>query len=143
MRDYEARKAEAEIQSPDVVRPRVITTDEPPKIARTTAAEPAQGPSVDTSALRPKRKVEGPQVEGFLTMMDCTRGLTLHVRIGNGNVRLHTADPSKVEFTSYVTSVTEGIECGPVKPELRVLITYRRSNDPSILGEPLLVEFLD
>jgi hypothetical protein len=69
------------------------------------------------------------------------KGLTLQVRGGNGFVRLHTETPSKIDFISYVANVKDAIECGPVKPELMVVITYRRASDPSFLGEPLVVEF--
>jgi hypothetical protein len=42
---------------------------------------------------------------------------------------------------SYAANVKDLIACGPVKPELKVVIIYKRGSDPSVLGEPLVVEF--
>jgi hypothetical protein len=85
---------------------------------------------------------EGPKIEGFLVTIDCTRGVTLRIRVGNGHFELHADEPSRIEFTSYAANVSNAIACGPVSPELPVRITYRRGSDPRFLGEPLVVEFL-
>jgi hypothetical protein len=84
----------------------------------------------------------GLHVEGMLTLVDCARGLTLSVRVGNAILKLHTETPSKVEFSSFVADVKDHVPCGPVKPERAVAITYKRSQDQAYLGEPLLVEFV-
>jgi len=77
----------------------------------------------------------------MLTLVDCSHGMTLSVRLDNRIVKLHAENPSKIDFVSYTNSVKGGIGCGPVNPELHVVVVYRRSTDPAFLGEPLAVEF--
>ena len=78
-----------------------------------------------------------------MTLIDCSKGLTLRVRVGNGNVELHTDTPSQIELMSYVSAVTDRIPCGSIKPELPVVIIYKRGTDPRFLGEPLRIDFVD
>ena len=61
----------------------------------------------------------------------------------NGNVQLHSDHPESIEFVSYVSSVSNSITCGPVTPELPVLVVYRKGEYPAYFGEPVRVEFLD
>jgi tetratricopeptide (TPR) repeat protein len=136
MREYEERRKAAGLQAETASVD--ATTDTQPRLTRNGVPLPETG--TETTLRVPERKVEGPQVEGFLTNIDCARGMTLQVRVGNGFVRLHTEDSSKVDFVSYAPNVKD-LACGPVKPELKVVITYKRGNDPSVLGEPLVVEF--
>lgn len=75
--------------------------------------------------------------------MDCSRGLTLRVRVNNQSVELHTDMPSKIEFVSYLATVSDSVGCGPVKPDIPVAIVYRRTEDTRFLGEPLRVEFVE
>jgi len=137
MREYEERRKAAGIQTETASVD--ATSDTPPRLTRDGV--PVPKPETDMTFKVPERKVEGPQVEGFLTNIDCAKGMTLQVRVGNGFVRLHTETPSKVDFVSYATNVKDEIACGPVKPELKVVIIYKRGSDPSVLGEPLVVEF--
>jgi len=85
----------------------------------------------------------GQQLDGALLSLDCTRGLTLRVRAGNGVVELHSDDPSKIEFVSYTTAVSNTFTCGALTSPLPVTILYRRSPNPRYLGEPLRIEFPD
>lgn len=78
-----------------------------------------------------------------MTLIDCSRGVTLRVQVGNGIVQLHTADPSTIEFNSNVAAVKDSIACGPVSPPVAVTITYKRTTDPQYLGEPLRVLFVE
>lgn len=93
---------------------------------------------------RPKREApQGPRLQGLLTDIDCSKGLTLRLKVNGVTVELHTDAPNQVEFVSYVAAVKDAIDCGPVKPEVHVEITYRRAADPRFLGEPLRVDFVD
>jgi len=85
----------------------------------------------------------GPQVEGLLTLLDCTKGVTLRIQVGNGIVQLHTDESASVEFSSDVPAVKDSIGCGPLNPPVAVTVTYKRSADPSFLGEPIRVLFVD
>jgi hypothetical protein len=67
----------------------------------------------------------------------------LHVIAENRTVDLHTDDPSKIEFVSYTTRVSDSIACGPVNPELAVVIFYRAGGKPQFLGEPIRIEFVE
>ena len=138
MRDYDEKRKVAG-PGDTSAQPSAQTADrEPPTLPRTDVPPARSG--TDTAIRRPKR-VEGPQVEGLLMALDCARGLTLEVRLGNGVVRLHTETPSNIDFVRYVSTVKDSIACGPVKPEPNVVITYRPVSDPAFLGEPLVVEF--
>jgi hypothetical protein len=130
---------EAEARKPVEERPR----DGPPIIARKTAAVPQspEGGTIETAT--PQLRVpEGVRLEGFLTLVDCSDGLTIRLRVGNTAVELHTDTPSKVEFMSYVSTITDTFACGPIKPEVPVAVVYRRNTDRRFLGEPLRVDFV-
>jgi tetratricopeptide (TPR) repeat protein len=134
MRDYEERRKAAGL-------PSLAADDASPRISRSPNASATTTPDSTVTVASLPNQSKGPQIEGYLTMIDCTNGMNLHVRVGNGSVQLHTNTPSQIDFVSYVTSVKGEIGCGPVKPELHVIITYKRSADPAFLGEPLIVEF--
>src|SRR5262249_33612116 len=85
----------------------------------------------------------GPQVEGLLTFIDCSKGMTLRIQIGNGIVQLHSDNSSSVDFTSDVPSIKDSTGCGPLNPPAAVTVSYRRSADPAFLGEPIRVLFVD
>jgi len=142
MKEYEGRRRAAGLpaQIPNETSSR---DDGPPRIARTGVPPTEPGPTTNARLRFPQPTVQGPQVEGLLTAIDCASGMTLQVRVGNSSVLLHTDNPSKIDFVSNVSSVKDSIGCGPVKPELKVLITYKRGGDPNFLGEPLVVEFRD
>ena len=76
-------------------------------------------------------------------MIDCSRGVTLQLRVGNGTVRLHTDDPQAIEFNSNIAAVKDSVACGPLNPEVAVVVNYRRTGDPQYLGEPTHVTFVE
>lgn len=132
MREYQERRkaAEAEMTRERFVRKEVSEEERPPD------------PVIETA--KPQlRRLPGIELKGTLTLMDCSRGLTMRVRVGNGTVELHSDNPSKIEFTSFVRGVSDSIPCGTVKPELPVVIIYKRSSDPRFLGESVQVNFVE
>jgi tetratricopeptide (TPR) repeat protein len=142
VREYNERRAAAEVQAKAIAEARASarndTPDGPPVMKRT---EPT--PSTQTSADPPKPTLTraGKQVEGSLLSINCNQGMTLRVRVGNGIVELHSDDPSKIEFVSYTAAVSGSFNCGQVKTETPVSIVYKAVTDPRFLGEPLRVEF--
>ena len=83
--------------------------------------------------------VEGEKVSGLLVNLDCSNGLTLRVRTDKGTLDLHSAQPDKIQFLSYTSSVTDNVKCGPRNPGIPVTITYQtQTGGPP---EPLVVEF--
>ena len=74
-------------------------------------------------------------------MIDCRDGLMLVLRSNDKVVRFQTKTPIKVEFTSKVSNAANDAACGWVRPEQRVVVTYRKSDNPAYLGEPLRIEY--
>jgi tetratricopeptide (TPR) repeat protein len=85
--------------------------------------------------------VEGEKLTGLLVNMDCSNGLTLHVRTGNNTVELHSSNPDKIQFLSYTADVGNNIQCGPRNPGAPVNVTYRPVQGGP--GDPLVIEFTD
>jgi hypothetical protein len=142
LRQFEQERAAAELARPANAD---TTTREEPDGPPTITRKPAQGGDssvVETAKVQLKRPA-GQQIEGALLSVDCNRGMTLRVRVGNGSVELHADDPSRIEFLSYTTAVSDSFACGPAKSEPPVLIVYRRGGDPRYLGEPIRVEFIE
>jgi hypothetical protein len=83
----------------------------------------------------------GEQVTGLLINLECTDGLTLTVRSDQTSLRLHSANPDKIQFLSYTSTVSNNIQCGPRNPGTPVTVTYRPVSGGT--GEPLVVEFLE
>jgi hypothetical protein len=148
-REYQERRKAAEIQTADKIQTADIVRDSaaptavegPPPIRRSETV-PAGDDSTTVETAKPTlNRPAGRQIEGALLLIDCSKGMTLRVRVGNGNVELHSDDPSKIEFVSYSNAVSDFIACGPVKTETSVLIIYRAGGDARFLGTPLRVEF--
>jgi hypothetical protein len=116
--------------------------DAPPVLARKTAPAGADGPVIETAKPQVTRP-GGLQLEGSLTMMDCSKGLTLHVRVGNQAVQLHTDTPEQLELVSFIAAVSDTIPCGTLSPALPVRVVYKRGADLRFLGEPVRIEFVD
>ena len=139
-RDEEARRTAA--GPPESLKPQEASTDSPDQsTAGPSPPAPGARPRQDAARLRPTPQAAGPQVEGFLTLIDCDKGMTLHVRTARGIVLLHSDMPSRVNFVSYVSTLKSSIVCGAVMPELHVIVVYQRTTDPAYLGDPLVVEF--
>jgi tetratricopeptide (TPR) repeat protein len=136
LRDYEQRQADVANDIGDSNAFEGGDKDDLPALRRT----PAPGPS-PVVPVSPRQT--GPQVEGLLTQLDCSNGLTLHIQIGTGMVRLHTDKSESVEFSSDVPTIKDSIGCGPLNPPAPVTVSYRRTANPSFLGEPIRVLFVD
>jgi tetratricopeptide (TPR) repeat protein len=85
--------------------------------------------------------VEGEKVTGLLTNLDCSDGLTLHIRTDRNSVELHSSTPDKIQFLSYTSDVGGNIKCGARNPGTPVTVTYRPVQGGA--GEPLVIEFKD
>jgi tetratricopeptide (TPR) repeat protein len=83
--------------------------------------------------------IQGEKLSGLLINLDCSNGLTLHVRAGANTVDLHSSSPEKIQFLSYTSDVGTNIQCGPRNPGTPVNVTYRPV--PGGPGEPLVIEF--
>jgi tetratricopeptide (TPR) repeat protein len=138
--EYEERRRAAEEIVVADARQEAPLFDERPVLVRSASSQPQENVLVEP--LVTEERPSGRQIEGFLVSMDCSKGATLRLRVGNDVVELHTDTPSQIEFRSYVSSVADSIPCGMVNPEPRVRITYRRAVNPRFLGEPMLIEFI-
>lgn len=83
-----------------------------------------------TSDLRPifRDLKEGEQrIEGVLERIECgARGAaTFHVRTQTGVETLITRSIPDVEFLTYRDDLTGSVKCGPLKPALPVMVTWR------------------
>jgi hypothetical protein len=114
----------------------------PPKLTRTPARS-SEGPVIETAKIDAAASAKGPQITGLLKLIDCSRGVTLRIQVGNGNIDLHSDDPGNIQFISTVAAVKDAITCGPVTPAINVTITYKPGTDGRFLGEPLVVTFVE
>src|SRR5262249_36230393 len=115
--------------------------DGPPTIRRRAApATTGDGSTIET-AVPTLNRPAGRQIDGLLIAIDCSLGMTLRVKVGDGNVELHADDTSKIEFISYTASLSDSVGCGQLKTQLPVTVIYRAGGDPRFLGQPLRVEF--
>jgi tetratricopeptide (TPR) repeat protein len=148
--EYEERRRKAEAAATVAVEAQPAVSDNatnepadaPPAITRKPGTPAGGGGLIETAAPQIRRP-SGQELEGVLLSADCSRGLTLRVGVGNGNVELHSPDPSKIEFVSYTTAVSDSFACGSFRSGPPVRVIYRRSSDPRYLGEPLRVEFIE
>ena len=101
---------------------------------------PANPPSSDPAVLRATPRVSGSRLDGFLTQMDCTKELTVHVRTDAGPALFHTDTPSNINFVWSSAKAPKLLSCGPVVPEQHVVVVYGAGPDPSIRGELLVME---
>jgi tetratricopeptide (TPR) repeat protein len=83
--------------------------------------------------------VDGEKVTGLLTNLDCSNGLTLHIRTDRNALELHSSNPDRIQFLSYTANVGGNIQCGPRNPGTPVTVTYRPVQGGP--GEPLVIEF--
>jgi tetratricopeptide (TPR) repeat protein len=152
VREYQERRKDAETQAATNIRDSASSRptspasqpsaiEGPPTLRRPETTAATDSSSTVETAKATLNRPAGRQIEGTLLLLDCSKGMTLRVRVGNGNVELHSDDPSKIEFISFSKSVSDFIACGPVKTEVPVLIIYRAGGDARFLGTPLRVEF--
>jgi tetratricopeptide (TPR) repeat protein len=112
---------------------------QPPASPTPANRKPAETLLEALTPIRPT--VEGEQITGLLTNLECADGLTLTVRSDQTSMRLHSADPNKIQFLSYTSAVSNNIQCGPRNPGTPVTVTYRPVSAGT--GDPLVVEFLE
>jgi len=110
--------------------------DAPPRLRRAPEPTPSPAPAPGTPL-----QTE-PQVEGLLNLIDCSKGLTLRIQVGNEVVQLHTDQVTAVQFTSNVPWIKDSIACGPLNPPVPVIVSYRRTGS-AFPGEPIRVLFVD
>jgi tetratricopeptide (TPR) repeat protein len=72
---------------------------------------------------------------GQFTTIECTAGrIVLHV-VDNGRVfRLAAKQMSDIDFITYRTDTTGSVSCGPLKPAVKALVTYRPAAAPTAAG---------
>jgi tetratricopeptide (TPR) repeat protein len=84
-------------------------------------------------------------VRGFLTRVDCSKGLTLYIRIGTRDIderieNVHTDNPEDIDWVTDSDREPGPIECGPAARP--VSITYRPQRKGLMMGVPLVVEYV-
>jgi hypothetical protein len=94
-----------------------------------------------------KRRTNGEQLRGTLARIDCPGGsvVVFNVRVGDRVLRLRAESFERVEFMSYVPSMSGApLGCGVRKPENLVYVTFRRATEPKpkFDGELLAVDFV-
>ena len=130
-RDYQARRRAAGLQDPS--GPQAAS----PAATARTAAEPVS-PSPETRVEKndaprsPTRRVAVPQVEGFLSLIDCAMGMNLHVQTEQGTVVLHSEMPSRIYFVSYLSTPRGPVVLGGATPAVHVIVVYRQTTYPAV-----------
>jgi len=84
-------------------------------------------------------------VRGFLVSVECTKGLTLHVRVGIPDMderveNLHTDKPT-VDWVTDSGENVDAVKCETLRYQRPVAITYIPKRKGLMMGEPLVVEF--
>jgi tetratricopeptide (TPR) repeat protein len=104
---------------------------------------------IDAAKKAAKRKAdkEAKVVRGLLMKADCSKGLTLHIRIGTPGAderveNVHTDTPADIDWVSESGGQPEPIECNGRIRSGMVAITYRPQRKGLTMGVPLVVEFL-
>jgi tetratricopeptide (TPR) repeat protein len=139
LRDYQARQKAAGLPEDPSQAPASTAGT-----AASSAAPPSPGPAERGGlgdAVRPTKRMAGPQVDGFLSLIDCARGMNLYVQTTQGPVVLHSDMPSRINFISYLPTPMRPVVCGAVTPPSHVIVVYGKATDPAYIGEPLSVEF--
>jgi hypothetical protein len=72
------------------------------------------------------------RLEGFFERIECPGGpaVRLHVRAADGAHVFHAPALAEVDFITYRGDLGGEIHCGPVKPPMRVLVTWRDGLKP-------------
>lgn len=94
-----------------------------------------------------KRRTDGEQVRGILLKIECGQGAsaTLYVQAGDRLYKLHSDAFDHIRFISYVPEIAGQINCGPLKKETYVNVTYHPApTQPRAKfdGEVVAVEFI-
>jgi hypothetical protein len=123
-----------------------ITSDSRARPA-TPTANPSPAPSAGSEAgdgIRLTRVVDGLQVSGLLTLIDCRDGLALTVEADSTSYVFHTDVPDRVVFSGGTGNVGREVQCGIQAPPPNVVVTFRPAGEESAFrGVPDRVEFLE
>jgi hypothetical protein len=85
---------------------------------------------------------------GQFSAIECSRDLIVLRIDGNGRVwRFATKQLGDVDFITYRTDTAGSVNCGPVKPPVRALVTYRPRTDATtatgaIDGDAVAIELV-
>jgi tetratricopeptide (TPR) repeat protein len=115
--------------------------------AESGTSEPIVGFSTSSDVLPPRRTPATVRLDlrtvqsgesralGQFTTIECTAGrIVLHV-VDNGRVfRLAAKQMSDIDFITYRTDTTASVSCGPLKPAVRALVTYRPTATTTAAG---------
>jgi tetratricopeptide (TPR) repeat protein len=100
--------------------------------------------SLDPAATRrvPLPRIAGTTtVTGVLTMLDCSRGVTVTLVSEGKTLRFHTASTTSVAFLNG-PNPDGTVTCGPMPGNgLPVVVLYRPVESTDFLGEPIVVQF--
>jgi tetratricopeptide (TPR) repeat protein len=90
-----------------------------------------------------RKLLDGEQrTEGLLERVECSRrGITLHVRTGDGTTRFSAPRFEAIDFISYRDDIGQ-ITCQPREPADPVYVTWRRPVAPAVDRIAIAVEFL-
>jgi hypothetical protein len=84
------------------------------------------------------------RLRGVLTLLDCKDGVTLSLLVEGKTLKLHSATPSAIKFTTFNAAVSSQIACGPTPGKgVPASILYRIAQSGESLGEPLAVDFVE
>jgi len=84
-------------------------------------------------------------VRGFLEEVQCSKGLTIFVRVGVAGMdqrveNLHTDSPGDVAWLTETGEILDAVKCEK-RPASPVAITYKPKGKGLMIGEPVTVEF--
>jgi Tfp pilus assembly protein PilF len=100
--------------------------------------------SLDPAATRrvPLPRIAGTTtVTGVLTMLDCSRGVTVTLVSEGKTLRFHTASTTSVAFLNG-PNPDGTVTCGPMPGNgIPVVVLYRPVESTDFLGEPVVVQF--
>lgn len=135
---------EAADEAPEVKRASPNAKD---TVLEEVSSERPAGPAdpSTTPIIRKDARFEGTEeIRGSLVMLDCGKGgATLTVSTAGKAIKLHTPDPSRLEFISSTPSVKGEVACGPLKPTIPVRVLYRPGPGAGgSIGVPVFVEFV-
>ncbi len=110
-------------------------------------APPDATPPLEPVKLMIKRRAEGEYVRGLLTQIECTGGASVvfYVQAAARLYKFHADALNRVRLVAYVPGRTNTfVSCGPIKPDMLVIFTYRPSRQPRALydGEAIAADLI-
>jgi len=94
-----------------------------------------------------KAQNPGKVVRGRITKVDCSKGMTIYIRIGTPGIderieNLHSDTPERIDWVTDNGETIEFIACGETKIGGSAAITYTPKRKGLMMGEPMVVEML-